>query len=525
MIMAKNINILDTTLRDGAQSAQINFSVNDKIRILHALDDLGLCFAEAGSPGISNNDKQLFELLKKESFKKLQIVAFSPLLAINELNIPSSLDNVIEASFEYISLFGKADCKQVSCIMGITPEQNLELIHNTISYAVKKNKKVIFEAEHFFKGYINDPDYALEVVDVAAKAGAERIILCDTNGGMLTEQVTNIVKAVRKNTHVILGIHCHNDSGLAVANTLAACRNGISDVHGTICGIGERCGNTDLCVAIPDLQLKLGFSLLSPSKLATLTHIARKIADISNIQFNEHSPYVGRYAFAHKAGTHIDAELKSDTAFQHIKPELVGNKSMFLVSNQSGRAAIVDRLKSYDPDIDKNSPYVSEMLLRIKNAEDFGYQFENADGSLALIILDVYKKRPSFFRLLDFKIVLGDPTVKNSKASALIKIEVEGVESLIAEEGIGPVNAIDRALKKALNGFYPALSGIKLSDYRVRVIDSDRATEAKVMVSIETKDNACSWRTIGVSTDIIEASWIALCDSIDYKLSHDIGLL
>ena len=523
----KKLNVLDTTLRDGAQSAQVNFSQSDKIAILGILDDLGFGFAEAGSPGIFQDDRELFEHLKKDRrTSTVRIVAFAP---TRRPGITAGSDPVLtataDAALDYVSLFGKADIMQVTGVLETTADENLSMIRDSVSYMKKRGKRVIFEAEHFFDGYLRDPAYAVSTVSEAVSAGAERIVLCDTNGGMLPEQISSAVKALRKLISLPIGIHCHNDSGLAVANTLAACHSGAEDIHGTMCGLGERCGNTNLCTAIPDLQLKLGYSVIPKEKLAMLSYYARKIADISNISFSERDPYVGRYAFTHKAGTHIDAELKCPEAFEHVNPESVGNRSVYLVSNQSGRASAAERLKLFDPSVTKNSPCVSKFLSLIKEKESEGYQLENADGSVVLMILGILGKRREYFKLLDFKIVLGNPIIKECPTSVLLKIDVGGQSALVADEGIGPVNAIDNALRKGLCGFYPILTEMKLSDYRVRVIDSKAATAAKVMVSIESRDRTSSWRTVGVSTDIIEASWIALCESLEYKLSLADGLI
>lgn len=304
-----------------------------------------------------------------------------------------------------------------------------------------------------------------------------------------------------------------------------AVEGGASDVHGTFCGIGERCGNTDLCTVIPDLQIKMGLSVLPPDRLRLLTGSARRIADITNIAFDERAPYVGGYAFRHKAGAHIDGEEKWSSAFQHTDPAQVGNSSGILISDQSGRAAVAKRLRELAPDTAKNDPCVTELLARIKNEERLGYQYENADGSLALMMLDALGRRKRYFELLDFKIVLSDPTKPDVLTGCLLKIAVGGSEALVASEGKGPVNAIDIALRKALGGFYPVLGEMRLTDYTVRVIDSDAATAAKVRVSVESSDSRSVWRTVGVSTDIIEASWIALCDSIDYMLAAADGLV
>lgn len=518
------LSILDTTLRDGAQSAQVNYSISDKLKIVRILAELGIEFAEIGSPGISDLDAEVFSSLRlsPELTGNINIVAFAP-MARTDAGI-KILQNTSDVAFEYVSMFGKADITQVTNVLGMTGDANIQMIRNSIGFMTERSHKVIFEAEHFFDGWYRDKKYALDVLYAAEASHADRIVLCDTNGGMLPEQIAEAVREVASVLKIPVGIHCHNDGGLAVANTISACRAGAVDVHGTFCGLGERCGNTNLCTVIPDLQLKLGYDIIHPDKLARLTYAARKISDITNIPFSERDPYVGRYAFSHKAGTHIDAEIKYPEAFQHINPDLVGNRTEYLISNQSGRAAAAEKFKLLGLTVEKSSSEVSKLLELVKKREADGYQLENADGTVTLIALEALGKRKKFFDLLDFKIVLGSPIKKECPSSVLLKISVNGQSTLIADEGIGPVNAIDNALRKGLGEFYPSLSEMKLADYRVRVIDSKSATAARVIVSIDSHDGRRSWRTIGVSSDIIEASWTALCESIEYKLSMDSGL-
>lgn len=522
--MDNKLSVLDTTLRDGAQSAQINYSLRDKLKIIHIIAELGIPFAEVGSPGISLLDAELFSVLASEDVpESLNVVAFAP-TAGNAMG-EAILKKTADLAMNYVSLFGKSDIKRVSSVLGISGADNLNMVERSIKYLVSRGKRVIFEAEHFFDGWYGDRDYTASVLKRAAAAGAERIVLCDTNGGMLPQQIASAVRKVTAEFKLPIGIHCHNDAGLAVANTMAACSAGAVDIHGTFCGLGERCGNTNLCTVIPNLQLKMHQNILAPDKLALLTSAARRISDITNIPFSERDPYVGRYAFSHKAGTHIDAELKSPEAFEHINPELVGNHTEYLISNQSGRAAAAEKFKLLGMTVEKNSDAVSKLLELIKSREADGYQLENADGTVTLLTLEALGRRKSFFDLLDFKIVLGNPITKGCPSSVLLKISVDGKSTLVAGEGIGPVNAIDNALRKGLGEFYPSLSEMRLSDYRVRVIDSKSATAARVIVNIESHDSRRSWRTTGVSPDIIEASWNALCESIEYKLSSDSGLI
>ena len=526
--LKKSIGVLDTTLRDGAQSASVSYTVKDKLKILDILDALGIGFAEAGAPAAVAKDEELFLHLKRERvrFRTLKPVAFHSTCREGVAACEDELlKKTVALADEYVSLYGKSSLAQVVSVIRTSGDENLRMIADSVAYCRENGKRVIFEGEHFFDGFRADPDYALQTLVAAVNAGAERVVLCDTNGGSMPGEVKRVVREVCKALSVPVGIHCHNDCGLAVANTLFAVEGGASDVHGTFCGIGERCGNTDLCTVIPDLQLKMGLSVLPPDRLRLLTGSARRIADITNIAFDERAPYVGGYAFRHKAGAHIDGEEKWSSAFQHTDPAQVGNSSGILISDQSGRAAVAKRLRELAPDTAKNDPCVTELLARIKNEERLGYQYENADGSLALMMLDALGRRKRYFELLDFKIVLSDPTKPDVLTGCLLKIAVGGSEALVASEGKGPVNAIDIALRKALCGFYPVLGEMRLTDYTVRVIDSDAATAAKVRVSVESSDSRSVWRTVGVSTDIIEASWIALCDSIDYMLADADGLV
>jgi 2-isopropylmalate synthase len=387
------------------------------------------------------------------------------------------------------------------------------------------NRRVFFDAEHFFDGYFDNKDYALEVLRTAARAGAEVIVLCDTNGGAPPDKIGGIVRDISQKISVKLGIHCHNDTGLSAASTIEAVKNGASHIQGTINGLGERCGNADLCALIANLQLKLNYDCVPPGKLKSLTRLARLVAEIANVAFNESAPFVGGHAFTHKAGMHIDAVNKLPESFEHIRPELVGNSRSTLVSEIAGRAALLNRMKLFAPDIDKNAPELKQVLELVKSRESEGYQFESAEGSLDLIILESLKRRGDFFAVETVKINCAEP-LKAGKSSAEIKISVGGKKgALVKAGGNGPVNALDLALRKALARFYPKLKSMKLTDYKVRVLDSNAATAAKVRVLIESAGDGRVWRTVGVSADIIGASWQALLDSLEYKLSLDAGLL
>lgn len=524
--MNDKIFVVDTTLRDGAQSANISFSVEDKIKILKLLDSIGIDYAEAGYPSVQQKDAELFSRIAsgEVAFRHIKPIAFtSTCREGKKAHEDVEFCRAVEYSGEYLTVCGKASRSQVRDVLKTTPDENLRMISDSVSYAVSRGKRVIFDCEHFFDGYIEDESYAVSVAVAACKAGAECITLCDTNGGMMPEQIKLVVSRIKQLVDRRIGIHCHNDSGLAVANTIAAVNYGASDIQGTFCGIGERCGNTDLCIVIPDLQLKLGYSVLPAEKLRMLAPTARAIADVANILFDERSPYVGKYAFSHKAGSHIDGETKSIRAFEHCDPSEVGNNTHLLISEQSGRSAVRARIASIFPDVTRDDGRVAEVLARIKSAEYRGWQYEDADGSLELLISEVFGCRRKFFDILDFKLVIGDPSGNAIQSCAVLKLKVGEDCVFTAAEGDGPVDAMDKALRDGLTRFYPCLSDMRLVDYKVRVINSSAATAALVRVSIESADDKRSWRTVGVSTDVIKASWRALCDSAEYKLSmqHD----
>ena len=523
------IDLFDTTLRDGAQTPGISFGIEDKLRIIQALDEFGMDFIEAGNPGSNPKDLELFERAARLNLKNAKLVAFGPTCRAGvKASEDESLQKLIQAGTDYIVIFGKSWLLHVEKIIQTDAEENLRIIFDSIKFLRDNNKKVFFDAEHFFDGYSDNKDYALQVLRTAGTAGAEVIILCDTNGGNMPDKIGGIVSEARKTAGDAiprLGIHCHNDTGLSVASTIEAVKNGAVHIQGAINGLGERCGNADMCVLIPNLQLKLKYDCVPPENLRNLTGLARLIADISNTAFNERTAYVGGHAFTHKAGMHVDAVNKLPASFEHIRPELVGNVRDTLISEISGRAALLNRMKLFAPDISKSAPELQKVLAHIKSRENEGYQFENAEGSLDLIILEVLGRYRKFFEVEGFKVDIPEPFMGN-KAGAQIKISVGGRESETAEaEGSGPVNALDIALRTALSRFFPALENMRLIDYKVRVLNSGEATAAKVRVLIESSDNIHVWRTVGVSTDIIEASWKALLDSVGYKLSLDAGLV
>ncbi len=519
------IEIFDTTLRDGAQGAGMTFTVADRIKVIHALDDLGVSFIEIGN--LDAGDGSIFDHIGEISLKNAELVAFG---STRRPNTSASDDRglclLADAPIKVCAIFGKCWKFQVDTVLSTTREENLAMISDSIRFLTSRGKEVIFDAEHFFDGYSDDPEFALEVVRTAIDAGASRIILCDTNGGMLPDVVGMTVAAVHSAfPEAKLGIHCHNDLGMAVAASTSAVLSGAMHVQGTVSGIGERCGNANLNTLIPLLQLKLGYSCVEVQNLKNLTKTARYVCDVVNRTFDEHEPFVGGYAFSHKAGMHIDGVRKAPKTFEHTVPEYVGNERNLLVSSLSGRAALTSKMCSIIPSLTKESPEVAAALEAVRSYEEKGFQFEGAEASLMLILLESLGLTSRHFKLTTFKVLIGEPysMKSDSKCSALIKVQVGDRQEITAAEGDGPVNALDLALRRVLSGFYPALSDVKLTDYKVRVFESDNATASRVRVFIESTDGTHVWRTTGVSADIIDASWQALRDSIEYKLTLDEG--
>ncbi|NLU32828.1 MAG: citramalate synthase [Clostridiaceae bacterium] len=521
--MTRKVDILDSTLRDGAQAEGISFSVEDKLKVVRTLDDLGVAYIEAGNPGSNPKDIEFFERMRHVKLKNARLAAFG---STRRRDIPveedSNVQSLLSAGTPVIVIFGKSWDFHVTDVIRTTLEENLNMIRDTVEFFKKKKKEVIFDAEHFYDGYKSNPDYAFKALRAAVEGGADCLVLCDTNGGCFPSEVYEITKKVTESFNLKIGIHTHNDAGMAVASSIAAVEAGASHVQGTYLGYGERCGNANLSTIIPNLQIKKGIICLPQDNLAKLTHAARKIAEISNITMNERDPYVGNSAFAHKGGMHIDGVSKATRSFEHVDPDLVGNKRRFLMSEVAGRRTILDKIREICPSVTKESKEAEAVVNSLKELEHQGYQFEGAESSFELIIRKQLGKYRPFFELESFKLISEQPARPGPSASALIKVKVDGKSEITAAEGEGPVHALDRALRKALEVFYPELSSVHLTDFKVRVIDSESATAAKVRVLIESTDGETVWSTVGVSTDIIEASWIALVDSIEYKLIKDL---
>jgi len=515
----KKILIYDSTLRDGAQAQGISFSVEDKIKIVDKLDKLGVNYIEAGNPGSNPKDLEFFERIRSMNFKNSKVIAFGSTRRVGKsVEEDANVKSLLRADTPAVAIFGKSWDFHVTDILKTTLDENLKMIYDTVLFFKSKNKEVVFDAEHFFDGYKANPEYAMRSLKAACDAGADSVCLCDTNGGSFPNEVFEITQRVVNEFKVDVGIHCHNDTGMAVANSIMAVQAGAVQVQGTLNGFGERSGNANICSIIPTLQLKMGYLCISEENMAHLTAIARYASEIANVLHDERAPYVGKNSFAHKAGMHADAVNKNTSAYEHISPEKVGNERVFLMSEVAGRSAVLNFINNIDNTITKDSPQTRQILEKLKEMEFKGYQYEGAESSFELLIRKVLGRYEPFFELSEFKVVVNEPAITTANSSAIIKIKVGDQEEITAEEGDGPVNALDKALRKALIKFYPQVMGMKLTDYKVRVLDSKSATAAKVRVLIESTDSEEVWTTIGVSTDIIEASWHALIDSIEYKL-------
>ncbi|MCX7922875.1 MAG: citramalate synthase [Clostridia bacterium] len=520
----KQAIIYDSTLRDGAQAQGISYTVEDKLRIVEKLDKLGVSYIEAGNPGSNPKDLEFFERVKKIQFKHAKIIAFGSTRRVNiAVEDDANVKSLLIADTSAIAIFGKSWDFHVLDVLKTTLEENLKMIYDTIKFFKDKGKEVVFDAEHFFDGYRANPEYAMKSLQAAYEAGADCLCLCDTNGGTFPADIYDITSRVVEKFKVAIGIHCHNDNGMAVANSIMAVQAGAVQIQGTINGFGERCGNANLCTIIPNLQLKMEYNCIPDESMHSITSTARYISEVANVIHNERAPYVGKSAFAHKAGMHADAVNKNSTAYEHINPEIVGNERIFLMSEVAGRSAVLNIINGVDETLTKDSPETKLILEKLKELEYEGYQYEGAESSFELVIRKVLGRYKPLFELGEFKVIVNEPTINSFNSSAMIKIRVDDQEEITAAEGDGPVNALDKALRKALERFYPQIREMKLTDYKVRVLDSTSATAAKVRVLIESTDGEEIWTTIGVSTDIIEASWKALVDSIEYKMIKEIS--
>ncbi len=515
-----SIEIYDTTLRDGSQAEDVSFSVEDKVRIALKLDELGVHFIEGGWPGANPKDIEFFQIIKTTPLTQAKIVAFGATRkAKNAAESDPTLEALLAAETDIVTIFGKSWTLHVTEALETTLEANLELIGDSIAFLRSHGRTVFYDAEHFFDGYKTDAAYALRTIETAAKAGAERIILCDTNGGTMPWDIQRIFSAVRQHCEVPLGIHAHNDAELGVANSLVAVEAGAIQVQGTINGIGERCGNANLCSIVANLELKMGRGALGPGRLGQLRPISHFVAELANLLPNKRQPYVGDTAFAHKGGVHIHAVKKNPITYEHVPPEAIGNQRRVLISDNSGRSAVFGKVETFGLDLPQDNPKVQELLESLKTLEYEGYQFEGAEGSFELLVRKAMGTHSPSFELLGCRIIVEKRKAHEDPISeATIMVKVGDVVEHTAAVGDGPVNALDQALRKALGHFYPELKEIKLLDYKVRVLTGRRGTGSRVRVLIESGDQKEKWGTVGVSENIIEASWQALADSIEYKL-------
>jgi 2-isopropylmalate synthase len=515
------VKIYDTTLRDGMQAEGVSFSLEDKVRIAVRLDEFGVDYIEGGYAASNQKEMEFFSVIRGKKLKNSKVVAFgSTRRADKTVEEDMSLSSMLQCGASAGTLVGKAWDMHVTEVLGCSFDENLVICDESVKYLKSKGLEVIFDAEHFFDGYKANPDYSIKVLQAAANAGADALVLCDTNGGWLPQQIFDVVTEVKKQlAGAVLGIHTHNDTDCAVANSMAAVSAGCSHVQGTINGMGERTGNANLCTLIPNLAYKMKCDVMNPESLKKLTEISRFVFEISNLNPIGSMPYVGESAFAHKAGLHVNALRKNQTTYEHILPEDVGNKRRFLISELSGKSNILAKIS--DTKITEDKKLVQKILERVQELENDGYQFEAADASFHILVqrsAGVFK--PSF-ELVKYHVNTEQRGQDQSTTEATVKLKVDGLVEHVVGEGDGPVNALDHALRKSLNRFYPNLKDMRLFDYKVRVVNARAGTAARVRVVIESRDKDSMWGTVGVSENVIDASWLALVDSIEYKLSKD----
>ncbi len=520
----RKIEIYDTTLRDGTQAEDFNLSLEDKIRCSKKLDELGIHYIEGGWPGSNPKDVAYFKEIKNYDLKTSKVAAFgSTHNPRSSAEKDRNLGALLNAKTEVITIFGKSWNVHVRDALRTTLERNVEIIRDSLAYVRPKIWKLIYDAEHFFDGFKADPEYALTTLKAALEGGADCLVLCDTNGGTLTTDLQKIIKRVKKEfPKTDLGIHTHNDSELAVANSLAAVALGANQVQGTMNGVGERCGNANLCSIIPAVKLKLKLDCITDEQLTRLRETSRYILELANIRPFRYQPYVGRSAFAHKGGIHVAAVERNPETYEHMHPELVGNRRRVLVSDLSGRSTIKQKAEQYGIEISSKDPVAMQVLEELKQLEHEGFQYEAAEGSFELLLNRALGRVKRYFEFVGFRVLVSKTDeAQPSESEATVMVKVGGKVEHTAATGVGPVNALDNALRKALEKFYPELSHMRLNDYKVRVLPGKEGTAAKVRVLIESVDKDNIWGTVGVSENILEASWLALVDSINYKMFKD----
>ena len=513
------IVLYDTTLRDGAQREGISFSVDDKLKIARRLDKLGVRYIEGGWPGSNPKDMAFFAQAPDLNLNQAIVVAFgSTCRAGSAVEDDANIRALVEASTAAVAIVGKSWDLHVHEVLNTSMDENLRIIAESVRYLKALGREVIYDAEHFFDGYAANPAYALQTLGAAAEAGADVLVLCDTNGGALPSTIASVVAEVGRAAALPLGIHAHNDAELAVANSVVAVENGASHVQGTINGYGERCGNANLCSVIPALKLKMGYDCITDEQLRCLTDAAHYVSERANLSLYAQQPYVGHSAFAHKGGIHVNAMLKCEDTYQHIDPGLVGNHKRVVVSELSGKSNITYKAQEFGLDLEGNPEQSRQVLGRIKELESKGFQFEGAEGSVELLIR---RARPDYkapFELLDFHVLIRDTPNGTMAAQATVKVRVGDQVMHTAADGNGPVNALDAAIRKALLPVYPDLADVRLTDYKVRILDGEVGTAAQTRVLIDSANSHRAWSTVGSSTNIIEASWLALSDSLEYAL-------
>lgn len=520
--MSNKIDIYDVTLRDGAQGPGIKFSSEDQLRVVKALDDFGAAYIEGGQPGSNPKAVELFERTRDMDLKNAKMTAFgSTRYSQSTVEDDENLKALLSAGTEVVTIFAKSSVTQAKEVLRVSLDDNLTIISESVAYLIDQGVRVMVDGEHFFDGYFEDADYALACMEASWNAGAENLILCDTNGGRLPHEIQEAVKAVRaKLPNTPLGIHAHNDAGCATANSLIAIQEGAVQLQGTINGYGERTGNANLCSIIPSLQLKMGYDLVSDDNLKGLAHLSHLVAELANMTPRDSAPYIGRNSFTHKGGMHADAVRKMKSSYEHIDPILVGNTTHIPVSEVSGRSSLIEKAAELGIELVKEDPKTKAILQKVKDLENEGLEFEGADASLELLMRKTIGDFFSYFKLEDFRVTVVQRGSENkARAEAMVKLSLpDGTEMHMVSDGQGPVDALDQALRKALIGNYPELERLHLEDYKVRILDSHAATSAKTRVLIESSDGEESWYTVGISENIIDASYQALVDSIEYML-------
>jgi len=517
-LQPRQIEIYDTTLRDGTQFEGLSLSCEDKLRIANRLDSLGVAFIEGGWPGSNPKDAEFFARAKNMEWRTAKITAFGATRRVNtRVEEDTNLRALLEAETPVCTLVGKTWALHIEEVLRTTMDENLRMIEESLAFLREQGRRVIYDAEHFFDGYKEHPDYTIETLKAAIRGGAETVVLCDTNGGSTPWEIENILQKVQGNIDHPIGIHTHNDGELAVANTLVAVRMGVNHIQGTINGYGERCGNANLCSVIPDLELKMDLPCLPEGKLSELFDVAHFVSEVANLAPNEHMAYVGRSAFAHKGGIHVAAMRRNPHSYQHIDPEVVGNKKRVVVSELSGRGNLLSQAEKLGLDVEAGNE-IASVLQDIKDLEARGFSFEAADASVAVMLKRQEQGYKPPFELIDYAVNVENRKGRGTFAEATVKVIVDDEIRHTAAEGNGPVNALDAALRKALVPVFPAIGSFHLVDYKVRILDGQNGTAAMTRVLIDTRNGHHTWSTVGASANIIEASWQALVDSVEYGL-------